>query len=81
METPRDTAGSNRLNARMIGALAILAVALIFVFSNTRSASLRFLGLHWSMPGWIWFIFLLLAGVVIGSLWPWLTLKQRLNRN
>lgn len=78
---PASKSGSNYVNARTITAGIIVVLALIFIFSNTGTATLHFLGLHWGMPGWVWFIVLFVAGVVAGSLWPWLTLKQRLRSN
>lgn len=70
---------SGFITARRVTAAVIVVLALIFIFSNTASATLRFLGLHWSMPGWVWFIVLFAAGVIAGSLWPWLTLKRRMG--
>lgn len=78
---PSPNTGHSYLNARTITAGIIVVLALIFIFSNTGTATLHFLGLHWGMPGWVWFITLFAAGVVAGSLWPWLTLKQRLGRS
>ena len=79
--SPAGKGGTNVINARTITAAIIAILALIFIFSNTGTATLRFLGLHWAMPGWIWFIVLFAAGVTAGSLWPWLTLKQRIGKN
>lgn len=59
------------ISPRMIGAIVAALIALVFVFSNTGQSKLSFLGLHWSMPGWIWFIVLLALGFVSGSLFPW----------
>lgn len=74
---PASSSGRNYINARTITAAIIVILALIFIFSNTATATLHFLGLHWGMPGWVWFLVLFAGGVVAGSLWPWLTLKER----
>lgn len=78
---PASNSGRNLVNVRTITAAVIVVLALIFVFSNTATATLRFLGLHWAMPGWIWFIVLFAAGVTAGSLWPWLTLTRRFGKD
>jgi len=62
---------------RLIGALVLLVIALIFVFSNTASATLHLLFLSFTLPGWVWFIVLLVIGVVIGSLFPWFRSRPR----
>jgi len=58
-------------NGKMITAIILAIIALAFVFSNVGPATLRFLFLQFTMPAWGWFLAVLLAGVVIGSLFPW----------
>jgi uncharacterized integral membrane protein len=62
---------------RLIIAIIILALTLVFVFSNMGSATLHFLGFRFVAPGWIWFFAVLAAGVVIGSLFPWFRKKKK----
>ena len=75
-ETPSNAAGSAQetkgLSAKAVIAIVLLAIALVFVFSNLGSASVFFVGLSLTMPAWIWFLVVLLLGVAIGSLFPWL---------
>ncbi|GAA1542965.1 hypothetical protein GCM10009803_24130 [Microbacterium ginsengiterrae] len=52
-------------------AIVITIAALAFVFSNVSPATLRFLFIEFTMPAWAWFLAVLVAGVVIGSLFPW----------
>ncbi len=63
---------SKGLSAKSIVAIVLLVIALLFVFSNLGSASVFFLGLALTMPAWIWFLVVLLIGVAVGSLFPWL---------
>ncbi|MCK8478322.1 LapA family protein [Microbacterium aurugineum] len=68
--------------AKANGAKAIIAIivaiaALAFVFSNVAPATLRFLFLEFTMPAWGWFLAVLAAGVVIGSLFPWFRPRKK----
>ncbi len=69
---PGPASGPKGLSARTVIAIVLLAIALLFVFSNLGSASVHFLGLALTMPAWIWFLVVLLIGVAVGSLFPWL---------
>lgn len=64
-------------NAKIIIAILIAIGALTFVFSNVAPATLRFLFLQFTMPAWGWFLAILLAGVVIGSLFPWFRPRKK----
>jgi uncharacterized integral membrane protein len=64
-------------NGRIIVAIILAIVALAFVFSNVAPATLKFLFLQFTMPAWGWFLAVLLAGVVIGSLFPWFRPKKK----
>lgn len=64
-------------NGRVIVAIILAIVALAFVFSNVAPATLKFLFLQFTMPAWGWFLAVLLAGVVIGSLFPWFRPKKK----
>lgn len=62
---------------RLVISLLLLAVALIFIFSNTGIATFRFLIIRIALPGWIWFLLLLAIGIIVGSLRPWLGSRKR----
>ncbi|HPZ34655.1 MAG TPA: hypothetical protein PLN73_05525 [Microbacteriaceae bacterium] len=81
-DATRVTPGAKRplLSGKAIIAIVIAVVSLAFVFSNTAEASLHFLGLSFTMPAWGWFLAVLIAGVVIGSLFPWLRPRRRRDR-
>jgi len=64
-------------NGKAIIAIVIAIAALTFVFSNVGPATLRFLFLQFTMPAWGWFLAVLLAGVVIGSLFPWFRPRKK----
>jgi len=63
--------------SRAIIAIIIAVAALAFVFSNVGPATLRFLFLEFTMPAWGWFLAILLAGVLIGSLFPWFRPRKK----
>ncbi|MGW9630926.1 LapA family protein [Agromyces sp. NPDC055520] len=73
----RTDAGKSTSNGKAILAIIIAVVALAFVFSNVAPATLSFLFLKFTMPAWGWFLAVLLAGVVIGSLFPWFRPRKR----
>ncbi|MGP6172510.1 LapA family protein [Microbacterium sp. A196] len=58
-------------SGKLIIAVIVAIAALAFVFSNVAPATLRFLFIEFTMPAWGWFLAVLVAGVVIGSLFPW----------
>jgi len=62
-----------RLSPKWILGISIVAICLIFVFSNLGRVSLRFLWLELSGPGWV-FLFALLA---MGFLAGWLVARSR----
>lgn len=74
-----DGADSNAKSngTKAIVAIIIAIVALSFVFSNVAPATLRFLFLEFTMPAWGWFLAVLAAGVVIGSLFPWFRPRKK----
>lgn len=73
-----ETPEKNRNLGKLILAGVLLVVALIFVFSNRDEATLNIFGLaELTMPGWLWFVVLLVIGVVIGSLFPWFRPKKK----
>ncbi|NJI58601.1 LapA family protein [Microbacterium oxydans] len=58
-------------------ALVLLALALVFAFSNLAPGPVNFLAWTITMPTWIWFLVVLVVGVVIGSLFPWFRPRRR----
>lgn len=69
---------NKRVNtSKAIIAIIIAIAALAFVFSNVGPATLRFLFLQFTMPAWGWFLAILIAGVVIGSLFPWFRPRKK----
>lgn len=71
------TSSQTKSRKGAILAIIIAIVALSFVFSNVAPATLRFLFMQFTMPAWAWFLAVLLAGVVIGSLFPWFRPKSK----
>lgn len=64
---------------KLVIVLVLLAAALVFVFSNLQSVTLSFVGMQINAPMWIWFLVLLVIGVVIGSIFPWFRAKKKKN--
>lgn len=71
------TAENKSNSVKIILAIVVAIAALSFVFSNVAPATLRFLFLEFTMPAWGWFLAVLAAGVVIGSLFPWFRPRKR----
>ncbi len=72
----RNTGGGSanfpsRLSPRMIVGLIIAILALIFVFQNTHRGRVNLF--FWSVeaPAWLWMLTLFVAGVIVGSVFPW----------
>lgn len=65
-----------RWTPRWIAGVTIGAVCLVFVFSNTGEATLKFLWLNLTAPGWF-FLFMLLG---LGFLSGWLVARSRYRR-
>ncbi|WP_313810384.1 hypothetical protein [Glutamicibacter sp.] len=62
---------------KRILALILALIALLFVFSNTETMTLSFVGIDIALPGWLWFIALLAIGFVVGSITPWFRSKKK----
>ena len=76
-ESDERTESRFRPSPKAVGALVLAVLALVFVFQNTAERRVHFWFWHVSMPMWVWFLALLAAGVVIGSLFPWLRPRGR----
>ena len=79
-ETPQSGSagqGARASNGKVILAIILTIAALTFVFSNVGPATLRFLFMQFTMPAWGWFLAVLIAGVVIGSLFPWFRPRKK----
>ncbi|MCK8468779.1 hypothetical protein M0722_16415 [Microbacterium sp. KSW4-16] len=71
------TSASKGASGKAILAIILAIVALSFVFSNVAPATLHFLFMQFTMPAWGWFLAVLLAGVAIGSLFPWFRPRKK----
>ena len=63
--------GSRSVSVKMVVALLLVVLALMFVFQNTGSKNVHFLFWSTSMPAWVWLLAVFVAGVVVGSVFPW----------
>lgn len=79
----RDSAGradERDIPPKLIAVGVVVLIALIFVLQNTGTATVNFLWIDIDAPGWIWFLVLFLAGVVVGSIVPWFRRKKRVGQ-
>ncbi len=61
----------------MIVAIVLGVLALVFIFQNTGSGHVNFLFWDFTLPAWVWLLVIFLAGVVVGSMFPWFRRKRR----
>ncbi|MDF3048750.1 MAG: hypothetical protein K0R87_388 [Pseudonocardia sp.] len=61
-----------QLSPRVIGTIVIAVLALIFVFQNTGRGQVQFLFWTVTAPAWAWLLMIFVAGLIVGSLFPWL---------
>jgi len=72
----KSPAQKRSISPKLVLGLIIAALALAFVFQNTARGHVQFLFFELSAPAWLWLIGLFLAGVVVGSLFPWMRRKS-----
>jgi uncharacterized integral membrane protein len=65
------------INWKVVGAIVVAVLALIFILQNTATRRVHFLFWSTSMPVWIWLVIIFAAGVVVGSALPWLRRRRR----
>lgn len=65
------------MSPRSTAAAIIGALALVFIFQNTKRAKVRLLFWTIEAPGWIWLFSLLLIGGAIG----YVVARRRANRS
>lgn len=75
---PAESQRTVSIKAIVAGVIAVLA--LVLVFQNTEQHAYSVFAWTITAPAWIWLLVLLLAGVVIGSLFPWFRLIGRDKR-
>jgi uncharacterized integral membrane protein len=62
--------------AKVVTGLVVGVLAVVFVLQNTDQKHVTFLLWSWSMPLWIWLLVIFAAGVVVGSVFPWLRRRR-----
>ncbi|MFT4081121.1 MAG: LapA family protein [Nocardioides sp.] len=65
-----------QLSPKVITAVVLAVLALIFVVQNTGKGRIHFLFWTLSMPSWIWLLVMFLVGAVVGSIFPWFRRKR-----
>ncbi|UPK75021.1 LapA family protein [Nocardioidaceae bacterium SCSIO 66511] len=66
-----------RISPKLVVGLVIAVVALVFIFQNTSKGRIDFLFWTISMPAWIWLLVIFVAGLVVGSLFPWMRGRRK----
>lgn len=61
-----------RIRPKAVVGVVIAVLALVFVFQNTAEGRVDFLFWNITLPTWIWLLVIFAAGVVVGSIFPWL---------
>jgi uncharacterized integral membrane protein len=65
------------LTPRIIGAVVIGVLALIFIFQNTGRSRVHLLFWNSSRPQWLWLLIVFAAGFIVGSIFPWFRRRHR----
>lgn len=73
----RGSDGPTGLGPRTIAGVVLAALALVFVVQNTARGRVNFLFWDLEAPAWMWMLALFLAGLVAGSLFPWLRGRRK----
>lgn len=68
------------VSLKLVGAAVLGVLATVFVFQNTARGQIDFLFWSVRMPAWIWLLAVFLAGVVVGSMFPWLRRRRPASR-
>lgn len=75
---PRDRAERRlTVSPKVVGAVALTALAVVFAVQNADTGRVDVLFWSFEMPAWIWLLLVFLAGVVVGSVFPWLRRRTR----
>lgn len=64
------------ISPRLVAGVVVAVLALIFVFQNTGRGTVQFFFWDIDAPAWLWLLVLFAAGVVVGSMFPWLRRKK-----
>lgn len=77
MNTRASAPSRRRLSPRLVAAVVLGVLALVFIFQNTGSGHVNFLFWDIALPAWVWLLVIFLIGVVVGSMFPWFRRKGR----
>lgn len=66
-----------RISPKMIVGIVLGVLALVFIFQNTGTGHVNFLFWDITLPAWVWLLVIFLAGVVVGSMFPWFRGRRR----
>jgi uncharacterized integral membrane protein len=78
-----ESAGRTRrlpVSLKLVGAAVLGILATVFVFQNTARGQIDFLFWSIRMPAWIWLLGVFVAGVLVGSMFPWLRRRRAAPR-
>jgi uncharacterized integral membrane protein len=72
-----ETKPRRRVTAKLVLVLVLIVLAVIFIAQNRDSHEIDVLFWTVSAATWIWLLIMLVIGVVIGSMFPWLRSKKK----
>jgi uncharacterized integral membrane protein len=76
-DTPGPTDQRRSVTPKLVAVAALAVLATVFVFQNTAKGQVNVLFWTIRMPAWIWLLAVFLAGVAVGSVFPWLRRRAR----
>jgi uncharacterized integral membrane protein len=66
-----------RPSPKLIGATVVAVLALVLALQNTRRTRIDIYFWTVRAPLWIWLIIIFVAGLVVGSVFPWFRRSKR----
>jgi uncharacterized integral membrane protein len=76
-ESPGPAQRRISVSPKLVAAVTVAVLATVFVFQNTEKGRVNVLFWTIRMPAWIWLLAVFLAGVAVGSVFPWLRRQGR----
>lgn len=68
--------GTSRISPKMVAAVALGVLAIVFIFQNTATGSVSFLFWDIEAPAWLWLTIIFVVGLAVG----WVIGRSRAKR-
>ena len=69
-QAPR--AQGRSVSPKLILGLILVVLVLVFIFQNTAKSKVDIYFWDATAPRWVWMVVLFVAGLLVGSIFPWL---------